>query len=167
MARIDVSQDEVIESIVLRLRTLHTLGERQCYETIEPLSPAIVPPGGDFWLTVSPGGGQFDESMQIGGGQSQLMEDAEVIVTGYSRVRLDSTDHDAKLLRDASRGLLVVKKKILQLVADDLVLPAPSTDVFLRQFVVARSATAPQYDSDKSIGWLSIYFGISYDWDLS
>jgi len=160
--RIDVTQETVLEAVVDQLRTQLGLNRRTCWETLEPLAPKI-PKSGEFFVTVSPGPGQFVEGEQQVG---NITEQWTITVTAYSRIKLDSTDHDEKLLRDARRGLLQAKRKILQsLVGQDI--QDPDRDVFLRQLLYAISCSRPEHDSSKHIAWISLEFGVDFDWDLT
>ena len=166
MARIDVTQEKVITAIALRLRAELNLPESQVIETVEPLSPPKLPPGGDYYLTVSPGDGVFPEDLQDGGGDSQLNEEAEIIVTGLSRVKLDQTNSDKAVIHNAEQGLLPIKQLILKTLAGQD--PAlPSGDKFLRQFLLARRSTQPTYDEDAGVSFISVTFMASFDWDLT
>jgi len=170
MARIDVDQTTVLEAIIARLQDQLQLSDSHCYETISPLEPGPAPPGGDFFVTVSIGDGVFDEGMQDAGGAEQLNEECEVTVTGYSMCKLDRVGHDHKLMHDELRGLLkVVKLKILKaLVGVDLQDEADDEDnYFLRDMIRVRRSTRPDHDPKKGIGWISITFVASWDWDLS
>jgi len=161
----DITQSDVVKSLVTRLRDQLSLNERQCYRTIHPLTKARTPPG-DWWVTVSAGEGYFDAPLFEGGGRNQLSEDLQVTVTGYSRVRLDSTGHDEQLLDELERGLFHIKRRLLDAVAGIDLLDADGNP-FLREFLVPRSATRPEYDEAEYTGWISIVFSMQYDWELT
>lgn len=167
MARIDVTQEEVLGYLVRHLRLALDLNERNCFETINPMGVKL-PPGGEMFVTVAPGKGQFVVEEQA---PEQCTEQWDVIVTVYSRIRLDSTGHDQALFRDAARGLLGMKRKVLEVtvgvdLATDGHTPPAQPDTFLRQWLHAVSSTPPDYDAQQEIGWLSITFGVDYDWQL-
>lgn len=151
--------------IVEHLRSALKLADSQCVEAIEPDAPPHIARGGDFFITVSPGDGMFiDGEQQIG----NITEEWSVAVTAYSRIRLDPSDTDEKLLRDTARGLLEAKRLILKaLVGQDLTDADDSTDTFLRQLLHAERCGRPRYDDKQNIGWLSIDFGVHYDWELT
>lgn len=167
MARVDITQDVVLERIATRLRSELDLTESQCYETMEPEEPPAVPTGGGYFLTVAPQESQFVEEQQH---PVQCMEQWAVAVTIYSRVHLDQTGRNQNALRDAARGLLAIKKDVLAaLVGHDLA--TSDGDVFLRQLLYARSCTAPRAmdkaDGALTLAVMTITFGVDYDWDLS
>jgi hypothetical protein len=168
MARVDVDQTTVMAALIARLKDRLQLAESHCYETINPPhAPPVAPPGGDFFVTVLVGDGAFDEGMQDAGGEEQLKEECEVTVTGYSRIRLDRVGHDTLLLHDDLRGLLkAIKFKILKaLVGVDL--QNEDDEYFLRDMIRVRRASQADHDKDKGIGWISIVFVVSWDWDLA
>ncbi|MGP8263850.1 MAG: hypothetical protein ACLQMV_13510, partial [Rhodoblastus sp.] len=60
----------------------------------------------------------------------------EVIVTAYTRIMTDRTDHDENLLHDPARGCFYMKYKLLSaLVGKDLT--TATGDTILRQLVWA------------------------------
>lgn len=160
--RVDVTQDAVLTQIVETLREKLGLNSRQCWETLEPMAPKL-PIAGDFFVTVSPGDGRFAEGEQQ---VANLTEQWVITVTIYSRVKLDSTDHEEKLLHDPRRGLFIAKHKVLQaLIGQDI--QTDDRNLFLRELLYAISCTRPQHDESKHVSWLSIDFGVDFDWDLT
>jgi hypothetical protein len=144
-----------------------TLTERQCYAVARPQDVPAIPPGGDYWLTVSLGSGDFADEEQVAG---NVTEDTEIIVSGYTRIKTDSTSHDGFLLMDDARGLLAIKKKILgALVGQDLA--DEDGDEFLRQWLHARRCEAPDLvvagRDGVNCGVIRITFGVSFDWKLT
>jgi hypothetical protein len=167
MARIDVDQAVVLERIVARLRSALSLNERQVYETLSPDFLPRIPTGGDFFVAVSPLDGTFIDGEQV---EDNITEEWGVAVTAYTRIRLDSTDRDEKMLRDASRGLLTIKKRILRaLVGQDLKTDEGSE--FLRDLLFARHCRQPDAaeipDGKIPVGRITLEFGVHFDWELS
>lgn len=169
MARVDVTQEVVLDRIIERLRSQLALNDRQCYETLDPNSPPAVPTGGEYFLTVAPGDGEFPDGEQAA---ENITEDWSVTVTAFSRIHLDQTDHDKEVLRNASRGLLAVKKKVLAaLVGHDLA--EQDTDTFLRQLLYISRCGRPELVSRDganrgiALATLQLDFGVSFDWDLT
>ena len=166
MARVDLTQDLVLERIVAHLRGELKLNDRTCYETFDPLSPRI-PKGGDFFVTAAPGDGVFVEGEQA---VDNVTEQWDVIVTAYSRIRLDSADHDQRLLHNPRRGLFELKRKILKaLVGQD---PTYKTDEFLRNLLYAKRSPRPQAveiagAKNSGLALISVVFGVDWDWDLT
>ena len=100
----------------------------------------------------------------------QCYEQTDLIVTWYSRIRTDQTKSDAQLLKDNRRGLLAIKRKILQsLVGQDL--QRPNGDYFLRNLIYAKSSRPPSVvthaKSGIAMGRMSIVFGFDFDHDLT
>lgn len=172
MARVDITQSDVLDRIVVRLREQLDLDPRQCFESLDADSPPELPVGGDYFVGVSPGDGQFLTGEQVVGNVTELWS---VVVTAYTRVHLDSANHDTAVLRDTSRGLLELKRKILKaLVGEDLT--TGDGDTFLRQLLYATDSRKPQIGtwqggsrprSDMSFGWVSVTFGVDFDWDIT
>jgi len=163
--REDITQSEVLRLMMEHLRAALNLLPTQCVEAIEPSAPPKIARGGDFFITVSPGDGFFVEGEQAAG---NVTEEWTVTVTAYARVRLDYSDTDEKLLRDTSRGLLEAKRRILAaLVGRDLNTDDTPAATFLRQLLFAQRCGRPMYDEKETIGWISLDFGVHYDWDLT
>lgn len=168
MARADIQQSDVLQQFTKRLRDSLELPPRRCYEVLEPLAPPLVSTGGDYFVTIAPGAGQFVTDEQVG---PNFTEEWSVTVTIYTHCVLDSVEQEHSLFVDATRGLFVLKKKVLgALVGVDLAAPdaagGDSDDVFLRQLVHAISCDRPQYDGQRKLSWMSITFGVSFDWEL-
>lgn len=163
-----VDEQTILAAVVQRLQDALLLPDGRCFLTVEPLSGAGAPAGGDYWLTVSPGDSDFDQGLQYGGGANQVTENATCIVTGYTRIRLDPTARDDRLLKDLQKGLLPIKQKILAAMLAD---PAQLTDELgnplLRSFITAIGSQKPNHDRDKGVGWVGVVFSIPFDWDLS
>jgi len=169
MARVDVTQDVVLERIVARLRSELDLNERRCYEVLDPMAPPAVPVGGEYFVSVALGDGTFVSGEQVSG---NVTEETTVTVTVYTRTALDSPDRDKYLLRESRRGLLVRKKSILAaLVGYDL--NTEDDDSFLRTLLEARRAEPPTIverntgDGGVYLGVLRMEFACDFDWDLT
>ena len=167
MPRADIEQADVLASVVTQLQSALSLTDRQCYPVARAQEVPSIPPGGDYWLTVAGGSGQFIDEEQAAG---NVTEDTEIIVSGYTRIKTDSTGHDACLLMDDARGLLAIKKKILgALVGQDLT--DEGGDTFLRQWLHARRSDAPELviagPDGVNCGVVRVTFGTIFDWKLT
>ena len=166
MARVDIEQIEVVGAIVLRLQTALTLSDRQVYPVARARDVPLIPVGGDYFLTVATGDGTFVPEEQVAG---NITEDSDVTVSVYTRIRSDSTGHDAYLLLDDARGLFAVKKLILgALCGQDLIDESGST--FLRQLIFAKHCEAPDIVTagrdGVACGVIRLTFGVNYDWSI-
>lgn len=169
MSRIDITQDVVLERLVARLRDQLNFTDRQCYETLDPFSPPIIPKGGRWCVAVAAGDSAFVTGEQVAG---NFTEEWTVTVTIYTRMALDPADHAEKWLRDAGRGMLVLKRKVLAaLVGYDLTDPDDNT--FLRIPLYATRAHRPLVaertgDGTKILlGMQSLEFRVDFDWELT
>lgn len=165
-ARIDVTQDDALLSILTRLRTYMGLDDRNCYEVEDANDIPRIPIGGDFWLTVAAGDGEFETGEQD---YSSTTERSTFIVTIYTRIQTDSTDHAEQRIHDPDRGLIPLKRRVLQaLVGHDPV--TSEGDAFVRHLIHAIRATRPTTGNHESsgvaLGQLQITFGLIFDWDL-
>ena len=169
MSRIDIKQDVVLERVVARLRDQLKMSDRQCYETLDALSPPIIPKGGQGCVAVSAGASTFVTGEQA---PVNFTEEWSVTVTVYTRMALDAADHAEKWLRAARRGMLVLKRDVLAaLVGYDL--EDKDGHTFLRTPLYATRAHAPVVversgERDRTLlGLQSIDFGVDFDWDLT
>lgn len=151
------------------MRSQLTLPEQRCYETLDADSPLVVPPSGEFFLTVSPGAGRFIEGEQAIG---NVTEEWIVVVAAFVRIHLDQPGHDLEVLLREGRGMLSVKKSILAaLVGHDLL--NDDNDSFLRNLLFVASASAPRVlERNRESGPLSLYqmtmdVGVDFDWELT
>jgi len=165
--REDTTADAVFDVIVAQLRTELDLDESTCFETLSPLSAPFNPLGGDYFVTVSPGEGQFVHGEQV---EDNVSEESNVRVTGYTRIQADDLEKDYSRLHDESRGLLKIKHDILKaLCGQDL--PLKEDIRFLRQPLFCTHCTAPDRgiisDTHLAIAWITLTFGVDFDWDIS
>jgi len=163
MARIDVDQDTVLTRLVAHLQSTLSLNARQCFPVVDPDQPPELPVGGTFFVGVGVAEGQLFPDEQISG---NISEDSDVEVTGYSRIHLDSADHDEKLYQETNRGTLILKKKLIKAVAG-VDLTTAGGDNFLRQPMYVKRASRTQYDGDQMIAWITITIGVDFDCDIT
>ena len=171
MARIDQSENLILTWVITRLRSELGLDERTCYASVEPLAP-LIPKSGAWFVAVSPEAGYF-----VPGEQKVLSADwqggnttetVQLVVTIYTRMALDSTDHADKRLLDATRGMLERKQQVLAaLVGWDL--QTTSGHEMLRSLMYATRSSKPAIvRSDESgivLGLLQISFEAVFDWN--
>lgn len=163
MSRNDVTQDVVLQRIVARLRSQLELNSQQCYETLNPDEPPTIPKGGNFFVTIGLGDSRFAEGEQV---STNVTEESDVVVVGWTRIQLDPTDHGRNVLYDAKRGLIPLKLKLLKaLVGHDLT--DASGDTMLRTLLYCNRVGTPTYDKGKKIGFIALTFGVDFDWDLT
>jgi hypothetical protein len=171
MSRIDVYQDQVLQAVVDHLRDDLGLDENQVYMTIDPLNP-IIPKGGDYWLSVSPGDGRFDLALAESTVVDQCYEDSVVSVYGYTRIYLDESNTDQQMLVNATRGILVVKRLILKSMS--------GVDLSINGQLYGRGLLTPDYATSPDVGKINregeaalpigivgINFKAPFDWDLN
>ena len=167
MPIIDTDQDTVLRALVKLLQTKLSLDDRHCFETVTPLQEFGNPQSGDFWVTVSSGDGGYEEGQfQTGGGAAQVVEFGEATVMGFSRIRLDGTDRDTKLLHDLRRGLYGIKKKLLGALVGEQLIDDQGNEL-LRSLIVAKRAVKPDYAPKEATGWIGVVFSTDFDWNLT
>lgn len=165
MSRVNTTPDDVIDSIVLRLREQLGLSEFNCYDVLDP-GYVDLPSGGGWFVTVAPGEGDFDQGLQVGGGENEVSEALAVVVTFYVQIQLDQTNMSREVLRGHGRSLYKIKRQILKAMCG-VDLQNAAEDTFLRQLIPVRSASRPAYDITQQLAYMSLTFVAEFDWDLT
>lgn len=113
MPRSDVDQSDVLTAVVEYLRTTLDLNETRCFEVIDAYEEPPFPISGDYWLQIALGSGEFDDSLMTGAVREQLTEWMTIVVGMYTRVYLDQTGHAREMLIKAGRGIIRIKRMVL------------------------------------------------------
>jgi hypothetical protein len=163
---VDAKLADVLDAVVLRLRTAVVLNERTCFLYIR--RPGMPPPAApdDIFLTVEPDGGQFDAGLLVGGDREQATVKTGVAITIHSNVMLDAAMHDARVLSDSARGMLIFLDRILDaLVGHNLLLA--SGNPCLRELMVPQGWNKPDRpDPTDKRAELTVVFALEFDWNL-
>lgn len=166
---IPTTQEVVLQAIVDRLIDQVTVGSTlltpsTCFVSIDP-EPAVAV-SAEVFLTVSPEEGTFDPSFE-GGGDNIVLEQAFAVVTIFSRIAMDRTDHAKQFLGDAKRGVFTLKRKVLKaLLGNHHQLVDPSGDRLLCNQMQPVSSPRPLSDRRK-VGDVQIVFTTDFLWNLS
>lgn len=180
MARVDVDQADVVLSVVQRLRDEldeYGLNERTCFMVVNAADPPphIVASEDNWFVVVSPGPGQFDAGLFFGGGAEQTMEAFTIVCGIYSRILTDEAGHDLEALTREARGILRLKRLVLQALADsDLQIGG---NEFQRETWRPVSASQPMHigllgpggnnlEGGTTMTQLLLSFQSGFDWDL-
>jgi hypothetical protein len=160
---VDSSQADILDAVERFYSRVLKLPAASLFPSQQPMAPPAGLPGGNFWLTVTVGDGSFPLEEQF---PEQLREEVEITVTGFSRVELDEKGRDHKLLKDAERGLLAIKRKILSIIGQQL--KKPDGTPIGADRIYARRATRPEAVSNErdNLGTVSVSFALAFDWEL-
>ena len=164
MVRNDTNQIDVLDAVVRRLiDQIDTLSDKNCFLAVLP-DGTPYRPADDVFVVVSPTGGRF--GLVDGGGIRQVNEQTGVLVTIFSRFMATRQERDRDALADQTRGLLVLKGRILRAMAAlDLEV---SGQPALRDLLVPTESTPPDpAHGDERLVQIGLKFEFSYDWDLS
>lgn len=159
----------VLEAVARRLRQeIDEFNDSTCIITTSP--PREVPQNiqHNVFCSVSPTDGSFDDSWMAGGGVEAVREDAGVIIVLMSSMKLDRIGHNSSLLADQSRGLLIVKQKILKALTSHRLADTSGNFLLTDEMMPSRSES-PQSGSDsgKEVGDIALVFQTPFLWDLS
>ena len=165
---INVTGNTVLASVVNLLRAALNLDESQCFEVTNADDVPEIPLAGDLWVTVAQGDGQFEPGNQD---VSQLTEETEVILTAYTRIVTDRTDHAHDLITDPQRGLLEAKRLLLKTMLTGNILTDENGNTFLREYAWITRSSPPQVGRTEEdaplIGRIQVVCRLSFDWDLT
>jgi hypothetical protein len=135
--RVQVTPEQVVQSLLDKLRTDLMLGERQAWATVDPMVPiSAIPPGGDEWVTLA---------------------------MGDMRFALDDLGHDEHFLLDADRGAWRLLRKIIKAI-HGVELLDENYDPWCMNLPQCTFASKPDYNQEYLIGWVQARFAIAYDW---
>lgn len=163
MARVDVDLNEVLLSVVTRLKDKLSLNDSTCFYSI---TPDVVPPvPADLFLVITPDGGTFDDGGFEGGGEKQLTCNTGFMVTIKTSMRLDAGSKDKERLTHTSRGMVQMIGRILDAMAGFDLLNAAS-NTFLRGTLKPQGFGRPEKAGD-TLGSIPLTFDISFDWDVT
>jgi len=172
--RRDTTMSLGITAIVEYLREQLGLSERQCFETLDALSPPQFPASGDVMVSVSPGYGVFHEEEQAYPSINEdgdnivgnLYKESTIDVTAYVRTRSDAADHQDIILHDSLRGVYTAERNILRaLVGRDIAISGSTR--WLHRPLFVQSVSKPEMDDTKGIAWITLTFGVHFGVSLS
>jgi len=163
MPRVSTDHATILDAVVKRIRSqIPEFSGTSCIVSFKPEPAANVDK--NLFCTVAPTDGQFELDNQIGGGAENLVEQAGVAVTMFSAMKLDRSDVHESVLMEKSRGLLVLKKKLLKaLVGHDL--QTPNGDYILASQMHALRASQPGEDGQGRV-FLQVTFSTDFGWDI-
>lgn len=157
-----LDQAGVHTALVTYLETQLAIDGSRVLELVDPMSPPDLLPTGPYFVSVVIGEGTFPFSEQ---GAPQLNEEFQLTSTAYTKLWLDAPGSEHELLHEATRGLLYLKKQLLKALAGaNVVVNANS---FLRDRITIASASRPDFDPLKGVGWVAVTCDVSFDWDFT
>jgi hypothetical protein len=162
---IPTTQVAVLDAVIQRLiAEIPSLTPSTCFLSLDP-EPTIAL-SSQVFVTVAPLGGQFDQGVFDGHGAFGILEHSGVLVSAWSSMRLDQNEHAAAVLSDESRGLLVLKQRILKALAGHDLQDADGNSL-LTALMEPRSAQHPQRAAfgERHVGF-TLAFATPFDWDI-
>lgn len=155
----------VVDRLIARL-TAFSLTTSTCFISAEP---EILEPNSsaNLFITVCAMDGQFAQDELTGAGEALCIENAGVIITPHTAVKLDRVEHVTNSLMVAGRGLLVLKKAILKAMKTSDRLQDSSNNELLVNLMHPLHGMRPRYNPDTGLALLSVTFSTDFQWDLS
>lgn len=165
MARISTDQSTILEAVVSRITaTVDQFTASTCVisEQTEPVSAYE----GNLLCCVSPMAGSFPEEWTAGGGAEQCFESSGVIVSVWSRIKLDRVNRTKSALLNEDRGLLPVKKAVLKSLCGHDLLDIHGNQLLASLMAPINSQHQRRSGEGKFIGF-SISFSTDFLWNLT
>lgn len=140
----------------------------------EPIPPKAYFPRGDLACTLALTDGKFDEAKYNGGAANQLTETKQLVVTMFTRVKIDQPPRAEYSMLDPERGLLSRYKPLLlgAILVDDLSAallqpwqPLKSGRPIIRGSITPDRSQGPRQAFEDWMG-LSLFFHVDHDWEL-
>ena len=151
--------------------------DKNCFVTEEPIPPETYFSQGRMVCTVCLGDGQFDEYKYDGGGANQLTEHVDLLVSVFTRTKLDQPPQATYALLDEERGM---SRKLKPALLEALLVEDPDADIlipwiplnsqgqpFLRNPPFPRRSQGPRQLQGMDWLGLTLSFGVEFDWDLT
>lgn len=107
--------DAILEKIAARIvaRSNSILSSDRVFETLAPDDEHLAYPPGDQFATITPQRFASDQALAAGQGRYTMGFDGQIRVAAIARFAGDQELRNARLLRDATRGLLNLGLRIL------------------------------------------------------
>lgn len=156
----------VVNRLIARLGVAYGLNSSNCFMSVEP-EIVEIPRSHNFAVTVCPVEAQFDQGALDGAGEYLCIEQAGVIVTPHTAIKLDRVEDFTAALTNATRGLLGMKKAILKAMKTSDRLQDGSGNELLVNLSQPERASMPVYNPQTSLSRLSVTFSTDFQWDLS
>jgi len=175
---IDATDNDLLLRVKDRLREKITKLEPDGLVMIcdEPIPPDSYFPRGELCASLAVSDGTFDKANYAGGGANVLTEKKQLIVTVFSRVKIDQPPRAENALLDTQRGMLAAyKPQVLSaMLVDDPAAeivepwePLKDGKSILRQSLCPDRCRGPiQVAGNPDWLGMSLYFDVEFDWNL-
>lgn len=173
---IDGTDFDLLRAVQARLcASVPKLAPGICMICDEPVPPGTYFPRGDLACTIALSDGTFDTEKYDGAGANQLCERKSLIVTVFTRSKLDQPPRAEFALLDEQRGILTCyKPAILRalLIHDPTAetlepwQPLRGEHPILRGALVPTRSQGPRQLLDDDWLGLSLFFDVEFDWEL-
>lgn len=160
----------VLTEVVRRLRDeiVEFATESTCFLSDTPLPGVEIQE--DLFCTVTPQDGTFDEQLPVGAADLGIVEVILIQVSIWSRMQLDRLDHSGRKLTDHARGLLGLKKRVLQVLAGQQIFadhPVNATPLLTDPFKPVRSVHPSIRKANDDFSSVALIFRGAFQWDLA
>ncbi len=160
----------VLTEVVRKLRDeiAEFATESTCFLSDTPLPGVEIQE--NLFCTVAPLDGTFDDRMPIGAADLGIVEVVFIQVSIWSRMQLDRLDHSARSLTDHTRGLLGLKKRVLQVLAGQQIFsdhPVKSIPLLVEPLKPIRAAHPSARKASDDFSSVSLVFRAAFNWNLA
>ena len=172
---IDATDFDLLKAVKDRLLDkVPKLTDGLCMICDEPVPPKAYFPRGDIACTLALTDGTFDKAKYDCGGANQLTERKQLVVTMFTRAKIDQPPRAEYSMLDPERGMLARYKPLLlaTILVEDLSAailqpwqPLRNGRPIIRGSITPDRSQGPREVLDDWMG-LSLFFDVEHDWEL-
>lgn len=166
---VPTDQATVLQAVVTRLiarLTAYELNTSNCFLSVESEIEEI-PRSHNLGVTVCALESSFSDSALTGAGEALCIEEAGVVITPHTAIKLDRSGDISQILTNATRGLLGMKKAILKAMKTSDRLQDATPNELLVNLMHPLHGSRPIYNPQTGLARLSVTFSTDFQWDLS
>lgn len=159
-------QKTILTAIVDKIRAGVTAFNNPtlCFISDEPWPTVEV--NDNLFCTVAPESSVFSPDDPVGGGQYGTIEVGVFVVSVWSRIELDQLERAADAFNDDDRGLLVLKKSILQTLAGRQLQNTAGNNLLIEHLRPVRANHPPTRQHKDDFSSFGIVFEAPFYWDI-
>lgn len=165
---VDSRIEDILRAVQARLiNKLDLLNNSNCIVSQRTQPPKLTT--GQVVMQVSLGAIPFDEDLWHGGGRDQVVGRARVVISIYSRIATDQSGHGERMMFDDTRGLLPLRHRVLDALADFKPLNKKDEELVregLQPLGVSEGEHRQEQGENAEVGLIDVTFQATYDEEL-
>ena len=170
MPHVATNHSDVLEAVRDRLRDrFDWANESTCILSLDP-HPPLTNVSHDVYATIAPEPGRYDAGAHEGGGENTTFEETGVVITIFSKVKLDRVGHADSMLTDHSRGIMRFKHDLLRAFSGHNLsrgVTSGENNYLLINLMAPLQSAVPSNGYEEDYGFISVAFSTDFEWDLT